>query len=110
MIALPARWRRSAAPDRGVLVAARSARPGASGIVPLIRLEVLAVTGSLHTWRERDLAALAARRTDFELDDEDDYELDGRAVAYRRFAYPPRAPTTCSASSGPGSWTAWATR
>jgi len=87
VIALPARWRPSAAPDRGVLVAARSPVPGASGIVPLIRLEVVAVAGSLHTWRERDLASLAARRTDFELDDEDDYELDGRAVAYRRFAY-----------------------
>ncbi len=87
MIALPARWRRSADPDRGVLVSARSPTAGATGVVPLIRLDVTGVTGTLHAWRERDLAVLSSRRVDFELDDEDDFELHGRAVAYRRFAF-----------------------
>jgi hypothetical protein len=87
MIALPPRWRRSADPDRGVLVSARSHTAGASGVVPLIRLDVTAVSGTLHAWRERDLAVVSTRRTDFELDDEDDFELNGRAVAYRRFAF-----------------------
>ena len=48
MIALPPRWRRSSDPDRGVLVTARSPLAGASGVVPLIRLEVAVVSGSLH--------------------------------------------------------------
>jgi hypothetical protein len=87
VLALPARWRRSADPERGVLVTARCPVTGPSGVVPLIRLEVQPVTSTLHAWREEDLRTTAARRTDFELDDEDDYELEGRGVAYRRFGF-----------------------
>jgi hypothetical protein len=87
VVRLPGRWRRSADPERGVLVTARCPVAGASGVVPLIRLEMHPVPGSLHTWREDDLRATAARRRDFELDDEDDYDLGGWGVAYRRFGY-----------------------
>ena len=87
VIAVPAHWRRSADPGSGVLVSARCPVAGRSGVVALIRLEVQPVAGSLPRWREEDLRAMAARRTDFELDDEDDYDLDGREVSYRRFGY-----------------------
>jgi len=87
VVRLPLRWRRTTDPVRGVLVSARCPVAGASGVVPTIRLEMTAVTGSLHRWRENDLLATAARRRDFELDDEDDYDLGGRGVAYRRFGY-----------------------
>ena len=86
-IGIPAGWRCSADPDRGVLVSARCPVAAPSGVVPLIRLEVRPVPGTLHQWREEDLAATAARRTDFELDDEDDYDLNGWDVAYRRFGF-----------------------
>ncbi|WP_122818942.1 hypothetical protein [Nocardioides pantholopis] len=33
------------------------------------------------------MAALAARLPDFELEDADEYDLDGRPVAYHRFAH-----------------------
>ena len=87
MIALPPTWRRTSDPDRGVLVAARGPVAGPSGVVPLARLEVGPVTGSLPAWRARDLRLVASRRADFELEDEDDYELGEHAVSYRRFGF-----------------------
>jgi hypothetical protein len=87
VIALPATWRRTSDPDRGVLVAARGPVAGPSGVVPLVRLEVCPVTGTLPAWRERDLRVVTSRRADFELEDEDDYELGDHAVSYRRFGY-----------------------
>jgi hypothetical protein len=84
---LPPGWRGTSDPDRGVLLSARSPVAGASGVVPLARLEVTPVAGSLHAWRERDLRATTLRRTDFELHAEEDLELAGGAVSYRRFGY-----------------------
>ena len=86
-IALPVGWRHSTDPDRGVLVSARAPAAGRSGVVPLIRLDVSSVAGSLNAWRERELASVAGRRTCFELDEEDEYDLGGRTTAYRRFGY-----------------------
>jgi len=87
VIAVPPHWRRSADPGNGVLVSARCPVAGPTGVVALIRLEVEPVSGSLPRWRAEDLRTTATRRTDFELDDEDDYDLDGREVSYRRFAF-----------------------
>ena len=87
VIAVPPHWRRSADPGNGVLVSARCPVAGPTGVVALIRLEVEPVSGSLPGWRAEDLRTTATRRTDFELDDEGDYDLDGREVSYRRFAF-----------------------
>lgn len=87
VISLPPRWRHHTDPGHGVLVTARCPVPGGTGVVPLIRLEVTPVRATLQQWRTDDLGATAARRTDFELDDEDEFELDGREVAYRRFGF-----------------------
>jgi hypothetical protein len=87
MISLPPRWRSSSDTDRGVLLTARSPVAGRSGVVPLVRLEVGPVRGPMNAWRERDLQATAARRADFELAEEDDYDLGGHEVSYRRFGF-----------------------
>lgn len=87
VISLPPRWRHHADPEHGVVVTARCPAAGRTGVVPLIRLEVVPVPTSLQRWRAEDLATTTARRQDFELDDEDDFDLDGREVAYRRFAF-----------------------
>ena len=87
MISLPPRWRHHTDPGNGVLVTARCPAAGGTGVVPLIRLEVTPVRATLQRWRTDDLGSTASRRTDFELDDEDEFELDGREVAYRRFGF-----------------------
>lgn len=87
MISLPPRWRQHTDPGHGVLVTARCPVAGGTGVVPLIRLEVAPVRGTLQQWRTDDLGDTAARRTDFELDDEDEFDLEGREVAYRRFGF-----------------------
>lgn len=87
VISLPSRWRRSSDPEHGVLVTARSPQTGASGVLPLIRLEIEPVHSTLQQWREDDLGATATRRTAFELHDKDDDELHGWEVAYRRFGF-----------------------
>ncbi|MEO5853010.1 MAG: hypothetical protein ABIQ15_10905 [Nocardioides sp.] len=87
LISLPPRWRHHADPERGVVATARCPVAGRTGVVPLIRLEVAPVGTSLQRWRTEVLAATAARRRYFELDDEDDYDLEGREVAYRRFGF-----------------------
>lgn len=89
IVRLPSRWRLTADPDHGVLISGRCPTAGASGVVPLIRLELHAVADSatLNSWRQDDLHEMAGRRRDFELDDEDDYDLGGWGVAYRRFGF-----------------------
>jgi len=87
VISLPPRWRRHTDPEHGVVAAARCPVAGSTGVVPLIRLEVAPVRTSLQRWRTDDLAATATRRQDFEVDDEDEFDLDGREVAYRRFGF-----------------------
>ena len=58
-----------------------------SGVHPEVVLRIEPVTESLVDWRRDALAELATVLEDFELDDSDHYELDGRPVAYRRFAH-----------------------
>ena len=86
-IALPSSWRRRADPDHGVLVCARSAAVPASGVRPELVLRCSPVSEDLTAWRDDALAELGGRLHDFEVEDADDYDLDGRPVAYRRFAH-----------------------
>jgi hypothetical protein len=86
-IALPPTWRRRSDPDHGVLVAARATVLPASGVCPELTLTCAAVDVPLARWREQAVRELATRLDDFELEDEDVFDLFGHDVDYRRFAY-----------------------
>jgi hypothetical protein len=86
-ISVPARWGTTSDPARGVLVAARSRVTPPSGVRPELVLRAAPVAAPSATWRVRALAELAARLPGFDLEDEDDVDLDGVAAAYRRFGH-----------------------
>lgn len=86
-IALPASWQRRSDPERGLLVQARAGSLPPSGVRPELTLRCTSVTEDLATWRAAALADLGRCLDDFEVEDEDDFDLDGRPVAYRRFAH-----------------------
>ena len=86
-ILLPPRWHRTSDPGRGIVVAARQASLPPSGVRPELVLCRTGVEDSLTAWRARALAGLAELLDAFELEDEDDVEVDGRDAAYRRFAH-----------------------
>src|SRR6185436_1182140 len=86
-IILPPRWRCTTDPERGVVVVARQASVPPSGVPPEVVLCRTRVDGTLASWRAQALAGLAERLHGFDLEDEDEIELDGREVAYRRFAH-----------------------
>lgn len=88
-VVVPRTWRRRAEPDEGVLVAARSTVLPPSGVRPELVLRHVPVDDglTLGAWRERDLRELAGLLDDFALEDDDEYDLLGREVAYRRFAH-----------------------
>lgn len=86
-IALPPSWRRRSDPERGVLVAARSSALPASGVRPELTLRCSPVDDELVAWRAAAMTELAARLDDFDLEDDDEYDLLGQDVAYRRFAH-----------------------
>lgn len=76
-IALPRTWRRSAHPDRGVLVVARAPTAPTSGFRPELVLR----------YGAPGVDELARRLRDFALEDEDEYDLMGDDVSYRRYAH-----------------------
>jgi len=86
-IALPPTWRRRSDPDRGVLVAARATQVPPSGFRPELVLRYARVDDDLTTWREEAMGELADRLDDFDLEDDDEFDLLGNQVAYRRFAH-----------------------
>lgn len=86
-IALPASWQQRSDPERGVLVKARATSVPDSGVRPELTLRCTRVSADLAGWRAEALAELGRCLDDFEVEDEDDYDLDGRPVAYRRFAH-----------------------
>lgn len=86
-IAVPPTWRRRSDPDHGVLVAARARVLPPSGVRPELVLRYARVDHALARWREQAMGELADRLDDFALEDEDEYDLLGRHVAYRRFAH-----------------------
>lgn len=86
-VLVPPGWRCTCDPGGGVLLRVRAPHPGLSGVVPLLRLDIEPVRVSWRAWREDDLADLAARRTDFALAEEDEYEQGVRDVGFRRYTY-----------------------
>ena len=86
-IALPPTWRRRSDPDHGVLVSARATALPVSGVRPELTLHCTPVDDPLRQWREQAMAALAGRLHGFDLEDDDEFDLLGHDVAYRRFAH-----------------------
>ncbi|MCD4524202.1 hypothetical protein [Nocardioides sp. cx-173] len=86
-IALPPSWRQRADPDHGVLVTARASSLPASGVRPELTLACVPVDRPLEEWRAEAMRDLEARLEDFDLEDDDEFDLFGHAVAYRRFAH-----------------------
>ena len=86
-ISLPATWRRRAAPAHGVVVSARSGVLPASGVHPELTLRCVPVGSDLAEWRAEAIHDLSHRLLDFDLEDDDAFDLLGRDVAYHRFAH-----------------------
>ncbi|CAN5185168.1 hypothetical protein BH09ACT12_BH09ACT12_01260 [soil metagenome] len=86
-IAVPPSWRRRSDPDHGVLVAARATQVPPSGVRPELVLRYSRVDDGLTAWREQAMGELADRLDDFALEDDDEFDLLGSRVAYRRFAH-----------------------
>jgi len=86
-IAVPPTWRRRSDPERGVLVAARASALPASGVRPELSLRCEPVEEELVAWRAGAMTELSVRLDDFDLEDDDEFDLLGHEVAYRRFAH-----------------------
>ncbi len=84
---LPPGWLRETDTAPGVVVAARGPT-GATGARPRLTLRLEAVPDpDLVAWQDRTMAALAETQVAFDLEDEDEFDLLGREVAYRRHAH-----------------------
>lgn len=86
-IVIPPRWRRRSDPDHGVLVSARAPLVPPSGVSPELVLACTRVDLELGAWRDEAMRELAHRLDDFDVEDEDAFDLLGHDVAYRRFAH-----------------------
>jgi len=86
-ICLPATWRRRSALGHGVIVSARSAQLPASGVPPELTLRCTTVDTDLPRWRADAMHELARRLVDFDVEDDDTFDLLGLEVAYHRFAH-----------------------
>jgi hypothetical protein len=86
-ICLPTSWRRRLPAAHGVLLSARATVLPASGVPPEATVRCVAVDTDLRSWRVAATDELAERLVDFELEDVDEFELQGRAVVYQRFAH-----------------------
>ncbi len=86
-ICLPATWRRRSSPAHGVVISARSPVLSTSGVPPEATVRCAAVDTDLHAWRAEAIAELSKRLADFEVEDDDVFDLLGRAVIYHRFAH-----------------------
>ncbi len=87
-VAVPPRWRRRTDPANGVIVSARAPNLPVSGVRPDLTLRCAPVgDDDLVAWRASAIDDLAGLLVDFALEDEDEYDLLGHDVAYRRFAH-----------------------
>lgn len=68
-------------------MAARSSALPSSGVRPELILRYGRVDTDLTAWRELAMTELAERLVDFDLEDDDEFDLLGHLVAYRRFAH-----------------------
>jgi hypothetical protein len=75
--------------EAGVLVSARAPAMPPSGVRPELTVRVVAVDpgGDLVAWRADALGDLADALVDFELEDDDGFDLAGHDVRYHRFAH-----------------------
>jgi hypothetical protein len=86
-ISVPATWRQRSDPQRGIVVNARATALPASGVAPELTVRCTVVDTDLAAWRTAVLEDLARRLVDFELEDDDEFDLLGDRVAYHRFAH-----------------------
>jgi len=56
-------------------------------VLPELTLRCVAVDTDLTTWRAEALGELAGRLLDFDVEDDDTFELLGQEVRYHRFAH-----------------------
>jgi len=86
-LCLPSTWRRLSHLPHGVLVNARATTLSASGVPPEVVVRCAAVDMDLRSWRTGALQELSDLLVDFELEDDDEFEMLGSPVAYHRFAH-----------------------
>jgi hypothetical protein len=86
-ISVPVSWRRTSDPACGVLLAAAATTLPTSGFRPSVRLRCEPAPDDPPTWSAQSVADLRSTREDFALEDEDDYDLGGHDVGYRRYAH-----------------------
>ncbi|GAA4670406.1 hypothetical protein [Nocardioides nanhaiensis] len=81
-------WAVHTCPDLLVL----TGRPGTGGVRPEVRVELISLGGpadppDVRSWRAVDLHVLRRHSHGFDVEDEDCFELHGRDVHYRRYAW-----------------------
>lgn len=87
-LSVPRHWVTHADPEQAIALAARAPRRLASGFAPELVLRAVAVTGDPAPWRTRALVAPGLGLEQFEVEEiEDDDELAGRPVGYRRYGH-----------------------
>lgn len=86
-ISIPASWRRASEPGCGVIVHARAPSLPDSGVRPEVVLRCEPVEEEPSRWRRAALVELESSTVKFDLEDEDDYDLGGLEVTYRRYAH-----------------------
>jgi hypothetical protein len=86
-LALPHRWTTRSDPAHGLVLLGRAPSTPPGGFAPEIAVRTTPVAGDLDTWRADALAALAGQLVTLEIEDDDRFELDGRAVAYHRLGH-----------------------
>ncbi|GAA3677923.1 hypothetical protein GCM10022237_41680 [Nocardioides ginsengisoli] len=89
-IGVPRHWTTRSDPEHGLVLLARPpTRTGELGAAygPELVVRTTPVDTDLATWRAEAVAALAAQLDAFEIEDDDRFELNGRAVVYHRLGY-----------------------
>jgi hypothetical protein len=79
-VTVPRQWVTRSAPERGIVLAARARVVPASGFPPGLVLQVAPEDTDT-------IDALRAQLLDFEVEESDTFELDGRPVRYLRFSH-----------------------
>ena len=86
-LCLPRTWRRLPHLPHGVVVNARATFLPASGVPPEAVVRCATVDTDLHLWRADAVRELATALVDFEVEDDDTFDLLGEQVTYHRFAH-----------------------
>jgi hypothetical protein len=86
-LVIPPGWARTAAPDHGIIVAARSPATGLSGYAPTLVLDAEPVDVDLGRWQLGTAEELAAALEYFEIEESDLFDLFGEPVGYRMYSF-----------------------